>query len=110
MDFIKHTLRKGKVVVLHLIQKKMQKKKSILPKVFLWIGTIITLLVLFIQAPKNAASETSECCSSQVSNSCGSGCNTENSGCCPSSSESQQTSGECCSTQQEDIQESCCGN
>ena len=63
-----------------------------------------------METPENAGSKTSECCPSQVSNPCGSGCNTENSACCPSSSESQQPSGGCCSTQQEKVQESCCGN
>ena len=108
--FYQAYFKKGKSCCASSDTKEKAKKKSVLPKVFLWIGTIITLLVLFIETPENAVSKTSKCCPSQVSNPCGSGCNTENSACCPSSSESQQPSGGCCSTQQEKIQESCRGN
>jgi hypothetical protein len=86
-----------------------EKKKSVLPKVFLWIGTIITLVALFTETPESSGSSASGCCPSQVSSSCTSGCNTENSGCCPISG-NQQDAGKCCSSQQETIQENCCGN
>lgn len=105
--FYQAYFKKGKSCCVSSDTKEKAKKKSVLPKVFLWIGTIITLLVLFMETPENAASE---CCPSQVLNSCDSECNIENSGCCSSSSESQQTSGECCSTQQKEIQENCCSN
>lgn len=108
--FYQAYFKKGKSCCASSDTKEKAKKNSVLPKVFLWIGTIITLLVLFMETPENAGPETSKCCPSQVSNPCGSGSNTENSACCPSSSESQQPSEGCCSTQQEKVQESCCGN
>lgn len=108
--FYQAYFKKGKSCCASSDTKEKAKKKSVLPKVFLWIGTIITLLVLFMETPENAGLETSKCCPSQVSNPCGSRCNTENSACCSSSSESQQPSGGCCSTQQEKVQESCCDN
>lgn len=83
------------------------KKTSVLAKVFLWIGTIITLLALFSETPGNSDSNASGCCPTQVSDPCTSGCNTENSGCCPSKDDQQEA--ECCSSQQDTIQESCCG-
>lgn len=86
-----------------------EKKRSILPKVFLWIGTFITLAALFTATPENSDASASGCCPSQVSSSCTSGCKTDSSACCATSG-NQQYTGTCCSSQQETIRKSCCGD
>ena len=50
--FYQAYFKKGKSCCASSDTKEKAKKKSVLPKVFLWIGTIITLLVLFIETPE----------------------------------------------------------
>lgn len=85
------------------------KKRSVLPKIFLWVGTIVTLLALFMQTPENTNAGTSGCCPFQASTSCASGCSTGNSACCSSFASQKDAEGSCTS-QPEMTQEDCCGN
>lgn len=72
-----------------------KESNSIIPKVFLWIGTIITLFALFMQTPEEETSQTSSCCPIQKTECCDTLIATEenaskdsieqkNTSCCPS--------------------------
>lgn len=66
-----------------------------MPKVFLWIGTVITVLALFMGTPESNASQTSGCCPVENTGGCGEGCTA---GGCASGGCSAQGNGNCCSS------------
>lgn len=97
-------------------QQKKGNNNSIMPKVFLWIGTVITVLALFMGTPESNALQTSGCCPVEntggcVSGRCASGgCSVQGNGNCCSSVSKNNSQSSCCPSQAPAIQEGCCGN
>ena len=99
---------------------QQKKGNSIMPKVFLWIGTVITVLALFMGTPESNASQTSGCCPVENTGGCGEGCtaggcasggcSAQGNGNCCSSVSKDNSQSSCCPSQAPAIKEGCCGN
>lgn len=85
------------------------KKRAVLPIIFLWLGTIVTLLSLFMETPENTNASSSGCCPTQSPTTCTSQDNTQNPACCSPRANQTETK-TCGSSLPENRPMSGCGN